>query len=107
MATKKTTAGGDGGGGEPNPVALWSQRARGVGLLAGFAITTLVSRGEGLPWADAALRGLLGAFAMALLCWWCALTVIRALLRSAAARQNAEIRDAAAQAAAAREEGAP
>lgn len=81
-------------------VGVWTQRARGAGLLMGFAVTTLVSRREGLPLADSALRGVAGALAMSLVCWWCALLVITALMRSALARQNAEIAEALAEAAA-------
>ena len=33
-------------------IAYWSHRARGIGLLLGFAITFWISRGEDLPLAD-------------------------------------------------------
>lgn len=95
--------------GAPSPapsegaIGVWTQRARGVGLLVGFAVTFLVARGEDLPVADAALRAVVGAFVMALVCWWSALMVITALMRSAIARQNREIAEAAAEAAAARQ----
>jgi len=84
-------------------ISVWTQRARGVGLLLGFAVTFLVSRSEGLPVADSALRGVLGALAMSLVTWWSALLVITGLMRSAVARQNAEIADALRQAAATRD----
>jgi hypothetical protein len=102
--TKKTTTSDSAGAGDGGPIAVWTQRARGVGLLIGFAVTFLVSHGEGLPLADSVLRGVLGAFAMSLVAWWCALMVIRALMRSAVARQNDDVR-AAAEAAATQEAG--
>lgn len=89
-------------GGDPGAVGLWTQRARGIGLLLGFGITFWISRGEGLPTADAILRGVIGAFAMSLVCWWCALMVIQALMRTAVHRQNEQL--AAAQLAAASDE---
>ncbi|HWH14057.1 MAG TPA: hypothetical protein VNT51_04875, partial [Miltoncostaeaceae bacterium] len=73
------------------------------GLLLGFAVTFLVARGEDLPLADAALRGVVGALAMSLVAWWSALLVITGLMRSAVSQQNAEIAEALRQAAAARE----
>jgi hypothetical protein len=87
---------------DPGAIGLWTQRARGVGLLIGFAVTFLVSRGEGLPVADSALRGVVGALVMSVVCWWCALMVITGLIRTALHRQNSEIAAAAREAAAAR-----
>jgi len=69
-------------------VGLWTQRAQGIGLILGFGIAYWISRGEGLPTSDAILRGVLGALAMSLVCWWCALMVIQALMRTAVTRQN-------------------
>lgn len=79
----------------PGAIGVWTQRARGVGLLIGFAVAFWVSRREGLPMSDAALRGVLGALAMSVVCWWCALLVITALIRSALHRQNEAHADAA------------
>lgn len=89
-------------GGDPGAVGLWTQRARGIGLLMGFGITYWISRGEGLPTPDAILRGVVGAIAMSLVCWWCALLVIQALMRTAVTRQNEDL--VAAQFAATRDE---
>ncbi len=90
-------------GGDPGAVGLWTQRARGIGLLLGFGIAYWISRGEGLPTSDAILRGVVGAFAMSLVCWWCALLVIQALMRTAVSRQNEDM--VAAQIAATQETG--
>lgn len=89
-------------GGDPGAVGLWTQRSRGIGLLLGFGITYWISRGEGLPTSDAILRGVVGAIAMSLVCWWCALLVIQALMRTAVSRQNEDL--VAAQIAATRDE---
>lgn len=75
----------------PGSIGIWTQRARGVGLLLGFAVAFLVSRREGLPLSDAALRGVIGALVMSVIAWWCSLLVITGLIRTALARQNAEI----------------
>ncbi len=91
-------------GGDLGAVGLWTQRARGLGLLLGFAIAFWISRQEGLPTADALLRGVLGAFAMSLVCWWSALMVIQALMRTAVHRQNEQIAAAMEFAAAADDE---
>ncbi len=88
---------------DPGPIGVWTQRARGIGLLIGFAVTFLVSRNEGLPVADSALRAVGGALVMSVVCWWCALMVITGLIRTALARQNAEIAAAVAPA----DEGEP
>lgn len=93
----KDAAPGDG----PGAIGIWTQRARGVGLLLGFAVAYWVSRREGLPMSDAALRGVLGALAMSVVCWWCALLVITALIRSALHRQNEAHAEAARRMAAA------
>ena len=69
-------------------IAYWSHRARGIGLLLGFAITFWISRGEDLPLADSVLRAVVGAFAMSLVCWWCALLVLQGVMRGAAARTH-------------------
>lgn len=69
-------------------IATWTRRARGVGLLLGFAVAFLMSRRAGLPWTDAALRGVVGAFAMSLVLWWCTLMVIQGLIRTALMRRN-------------------
>jgi len=69
-------------------IAYWSHRARGIGLLLGFAITFWISRGEDLPLTDSVLRAVVGAFAMSLVCWWCALLVLQGVMRGAAARSH-------------------
>ena len=91
-------------GGDTGAVGLWTQRARGIALLLGFGIAYWISRGEGLPPSDAILRGVIGAFAMSLVCWWCALLVIQALMRTAVHRQNEQLAAAAEFAAAADDE---
>lgn len=84
------------------PMAVWVGRARTVGGLIGFAVAFWVCRRQGFPMADAVLRGLVGAVAMSLVAWWSSLTVIQALMRSAAAQAQREaIAAAEAQAAAA------
>ncbi|MFN8109689.1 MAG: hypothetical protein U0Y82_07560 [Thermoleophilia bacterium] len=96
MAEKKAKAakGGKQGkgakGAQPNAVALWTQRARGIGLLLGFAIAFWVSRGEGLPTEDCLLRGVGGAIALSVVTWWCSLMIIQAVMRTAAHRQHME-----------------
>lgn len=82
----------------PGMIALWTQRARGVGLLLGFAFAFLAARQAGLPWADATIRGVIGAFIMSVVAWWCTLLVIQSLLRTALVKRNEE-RYAAAHAA--------
>ncbi len=84
------------------PMGMWVGRARAIGALVGFAVAFWVCRRQGLPMADAALRGLVGAVAMSLVAWWSALIVIQALMRSAIAQAQREAIEAAqAQAAAA------
>lgn len=87
---KGAAGAGEAGAAGEGAIAVWTQRAKGIGLLVGFAIAFLVSRGEGLPLADAALRGVVGALAMSVVCWWCSLMVITGLIRSALHRQNEE-----------------
>lgn len=89
-AKQKGAAAADAGGPGEGAIAVWTQRAKGIGLLVGFAVAFLVSRREGLPLADAALRGIVGALAMSVVCWWCSLMVITGLIRSALHRQNTE-----------------
>jgi hypothetical protein len=84
-------------------VSVWTTRARGVGLLVGFAVAFAMSYREQLPLADCALRGIIGALVFALVCWWTALLVIQAFMRNALARQNAEFAAATAEATAAAE----
>lgn len=85
--------------GPPGMIALWTQRARGIGLLVGFAFAFLAAWQSGLPWADATIRGVIGAFIMSVVAWWCTLLVIQSLLRTALVKRNEE-RAAAARAAA-------
>lgn len=79
----------------------WTQRAKGIGLLAGFAVAFLVSYRAGLPWPDATIRGVVGALVMSVVAWWCALMVIQGLMRTAVVNAKNERRRAAAEAAAA------
>ena len=83
------------------PLEIWVARARGAGALLGFAVVFLTCRGQGFEMADAALRGLGGAFALSLVAWWSALLVVQALMRSAAAQARREALEAAAAQAAA------
>lgn len=83
----------------------WVTRARGVGLVVGFLVAFLVCRNQGFPVADAVLRGLVGAAVLSVVAWWSALMVIQALMRAAAAQTVREAEQAAAQLAAARQEG--
>jgi hypothetical protein len=84
-------------------VSVWTTRARGIGLLVGFAVAFTMSYREQLPLADCALRGIIGALVFALVCWWTALLVIQAFMRNALSRQNAEFAAATAEATAAAE----
>lgn len=84
-------------------LSVWTTRARGVGLLVGFAVAFLMAYRQDLPLADCALRGIIGALVFALVCWWTALLVIQAFMRNALARQNAEFEAAAAEATASAE----
>lgn len=89
-------ASGAGAAGAPVPVSLglWIARARSVGALIGFGVAFLVCRRAGLPLADAALRGLAGALALWLVAWWCALTVVTALVRTAAEQRRERMAEA-------------
>jgi signal transduction histidine kinase len=83
---------------------LWVARARAVGALTGFTIGMLACRRAELPLADATLRSLLAALALALVAWWSTLLVLQALIRTAAVQRHAEIEAALAEAAAAEAE---
>jgi hypothetical protein len=93
---------------------LWVARGKVIGGLVGFLVATMVARRAGLDWVDAGLRGLVGAAALALVGWLCALLVMNALMRTvvihardqerrrieemAAARDRADAGDAAPEA---------
>ncbi|MCB0881000.1 MAG: hypothetical protein KDC33_02130 [Thermoleophilia bacterium] len=87
----------------PGVIDLWTQRAKGIGLLAGFAVAFLVSYRAGLPWADATIRGVIGGLVMSVVAWWCSLMVIQGLIRTAMVNARLERDRAAAEAAAAAE----
>jgi hypothetical protein len=89
---------------EASPMDEWVTRARGFGLVIGFAVAFMVCRNQGFPLADAILRGLVGAAVLSVVAWWSALMVIQALMRAAAAQAVREAQAAAAQMAAARQE---
>lgn len=93
-AATATAAGA--GASVPLSLGLWMARARAVGGLVGFTVAFLVCRRAGLPLADAALRGLVGALVLWLVAWWCALTVVTALARTAAIQRAEGARNAAA-----------
>ena len=90
----------------PSPMEMWISRTRAVGALLGFAIAFWVCRRQGFDMADAALRGLIGAVALSLVTWWCALLVIQALMRSAADQTRRAAEAAAQEAARARAQAA-
>ena len=102
MGTKAATKKGDGD--TVSPMEEWVSRARGIGLILGFAVSFYVCRGQGFPMADAVLRGLVGAAVLSVFAWWSALLVIQALMRAAAAQTQREAQVAAAEAAAALQE---
>jgi hypothetical protein len=100
----KGKAKGTAAAGEASPMEEWVTRARGFGLVIGFAVAFMVCRNQGFPLADAILRGLVGAAVLSVVAWWSALMVIQALMRAAAAQAVREAQAAAAQMAAARQE---
>lgn len=87
-------------------IAVWTQRARAWGLLLGFGIGFGMAYQAGIPVVDAALRGILAAFVMSLLAWWCTLMVIQGLIRTALVRRNEERQKAYDEIIAAREAAA-
>lgn len=101
MAKKPAKKGSDE---KVSPMEEWVSRARGIGLILGFAVSFYVCRGQGFPMADAVLRGLVGGAVLSVFAWWSALLVIQALMRAAAAQTQREAQIAAAEAAAAYQE---
>jgi uncharacterized membrane protein YccC len=92
--------------------------AKGWGGLGAFALVIYLSRGAGLPWPDALLRGLVGGIAGYVAAWLIAVTVwrhialaeledLRRRLVAKAEAQAAEAHARAAEEAAARGESPP
>jgi len=75
-------------------VRMWIGRARAGAALFGFALATFFAYRAGLGLADAMLRGLVAALVFSAVGWWCGLLVMRALLRTVAARRVQEEQDA-------------
>jgi hypothetical protein len=96
-----------GGEAAVSPMEEWVARARGIGLVLGFAITFWVCRGQGFVLADAVLRGLVGAAILSVVAWWSALLIIQALMRAAVAQAQREAALSAAPRAEAAEAPAP
>ncbi len=91
MAKKKKDASAKGDStSSDGAIAVWTQRARGWGLLVGFGLGFVVAHRAGLPLVDAALRGVLAAFVMSLVLWWCSLMVIQGLIRTVLVRRIEE-----------------